>query len=136
MIVGYADCGTGGHLDALAVELGFTRLPGSHCYEFFAGAQVFAELADAEPGTFYLTDYLARHFEPLIMGALGIDKHPELRDLYFGNYVRVVLLSQTEDPAVVEAGRVAAGQLGLAFEHRHVGLSPFSDAVTTLVGAS
>ncbi len=134
--VAYADCGTGGRLDALLDRYGVDRLPGSHCYEFFAGPAAFAELHRAELGTFFLTDYLAKHFDSLVMGSLGLDRHPELRDMYFGNYVRVVLLSQTEDPAVVEAGRVAAGQLGLAFEHRHVGLSPFSDAVTTLVGAS
>ena len=133
---GHRDCGTGGLLDALLDRYGVDRLPGSHCYEFFAGPAAFAELHRAELGTFFLTDYLAKHFDSLVMGSLGLDRHPELRDMYFGNYVRVVLLSQTEDPAVVEAGRVAAGQLGLAFEHRHVGLSPFSDAITTLVGAS
>ncbi len=136
VIVGYADCGTGGHLDALAVELGFTRLPGSHCYEFFAGAQVFAELADAEPGTFYLTDYLARHFEPLIMGALGIDKHPELRDLYFGNYVRVVFLDQMGNPELLVAAQAAADRLSLAFEHHPTGLDPFALAVRDLVAAA
>ena len=134
--VAYADCGTGGLLDALLDRYDVDRLPGSHCYEFFAGSAAFAELHMAELGTFFLTDYLAKHFDSLVMGSLGLDRHPELRDMYFGNYVRVVLLSQTEDPAVVEAGRVAALRLGLAFEHRHVGLSPFSDAVTTLVGAN
>jgi Protein of unknown function (DUF1638) len=136
VIVGYADCGTGGHLDALADELGFTRLPGSHCYEFFAGAQVFADLADAEPGTFYLTDYLARHFEPLVMGALGIDKHPELRDLYFGNYVRVVFLDQMGSPELLVAAQAAAGRLSLVFEHHPTGLDPFAAAVRDLVTAA
>jgi hypothetical protein len=136
VIVGYADCGTGGHLDTLATELGFTRLPGSHCYEFFAGAQVFADLADAEPGTFYLTDYLARHFEPLIMGALGIDKHPELRDMYFGNYARVVFLDQMSNPDLLVAAQAAATRLGLAFEHHPTGLDPFAVAVRDLVTAA
>jgi Protein of unknown function (DUF1638) len=133
VLVGYADCGTGGHLDALAAELGFTRLPGSHCYEFFAGAQVFADLAEAEPGTFYLTDYLARHFEPLVMGALGIDKHPELLNLYFGNYVRVVFLDQAGNLELLKAAQAAATRLSLAFVHLPTGLDPFAGAVRELV---
>jgi Protein of unknown function (DUF1638) len=136
VIVGYADCGTGGHLDALALELGFTRLPGSHCYEFFAGAQVFADMADAEPGTFYLTDYLARHFEPLVMGALGIDRHPELLDMYFGNYARVVFLDQMGNPELLVAAQAAAARLSLAFEHHPTGLDPFAVAVRDLVATS
>ena len=98
MFVAYADCGTGGALDALlARHPEATRLPGSHCYEFFSGAELFAALHEAELGTFYLTDFLAKHFEPLVWQGLGLDRHPELRDMYFGNYRRVVLLSQTDD---------------------------------------
>ena len=131
--VAYADCGTGGLLDKVLDERGIERLPGSHCYEFFAGAEVFAALHDAEPGTFYLTDYLARHFEQLVYVGLGLDRHPQLRDAYFGNYTRLVLLSQSEDDALVTMGERAAQQLGLAFEHRHVGLAPFAGSVTRLV---
>ena len=120
--VAYADCGTGGALDALlARHPGVERLPGAHCYEVFAGAELFAALHDDEPGTFYLTDFLARHFDALVWQGLGLDRHPELRDTYFGNYRRVVLLSQSTDADVVAAGRRAAERLGLAFEHRHVG---------------
>ena len=103
--VAYADCGTGGLLDAVLDRYGVARLPGAHCYEFFAGSTVFAAIHEAELGTFFLTDYLAKHFDSLVIGSLGIDRHPELRDMYFGNYVRVVLLSQSEDPAVIEAAR-------------------------------
>ena len=91
---------------------------------------MFAALHEAEPGTFYLTDFLAKHFDALVWGSLGLDRHPELRDMYFGNYRRVVLLSQTDDPAVVEAGRRAAEMLGLEFEHVHVGRRPFAEAVS------
>ncbi len=129
VLVGYADCGTGGLLDAALVGTGAVRLPGAHCYEFFAGADVFASWHEAELGTFYLTDFLARHFDALVIGGLGIDRHPQLRDMYFGNYTRVLLLSQSEDPAVIEAGRAAAERLGLAFEHHHVGLDPFAQTV-------
>lgn len=134
--VAYADCGTGGLLDAVLDRHGVTRLPGAHCYEFFAGAEAFAQLHESELGTFFLTDYLCKHFEPLVMGALGIERHPELRDMYFGNYVRVVLLSQSDDPTLVEAGRSAARRLGLAFEHRHVGMQPFAESVNLLLGVS
>ena len=121
MFLGYADCGTGGtarRVHRSAAEHAITRLPGAHCYEFFAGSERFAALHEEEIGTFYLTDFLAKHFDALIWQGLGIDRHPELRDMYFGNYRRVVLLSQTDDPDVVEAGRAAAERLGLEFQHR------------------
>ena len=135
LVFGYGDCGTGGHLDLLLDEIGerAARLPGDHCYEFMAGSDVFAALHEAEPGTFYLTDFLAKHFDALVWGSLGLDRHPELRDAYFGNYRRVVLLSQTDDPAVEEAGRRAAEMLGLEFEHLHVGRGRFADAVAVSV---
>jgi len=121
MFVAYADCGTGGLLDKVLREEGVERIPGDHCYEFFAGSAAFAELAEAEPGTFYLTDFLLTHFERLIMHGLGIDRHPELLPLYFGNYRRLVYLAQVEKPGMVEAGQRAAEQLGLAFETRMTG---------------
>jgi hypothetical protein len=131
VLLGYADCGTGGHIDALMAEMPqLRRLPGAHCYEFFAGAELFAALHDDQHGTFYLTDFLAKHFDALVWQGLGLDRHPELRPMYFGNYTRVVLLSQAPDEALIEAGRQAADRLGLVFEHRHVGLTPFADAVT------
>ena len=133
VFIAYADCGTGGLLDPLISRLGATRLPGAHCYEFFSGAATFAALADAEPGTFYLTDFLARHFDALVVRGLGLDRHPELRDQYFAHYARVVLLSQSDDPELTDLGRAAAERLGLAFEHVHVGLDPFTVAVRAAV---
>lgn len=137
VFVAYADCGTGGALDdLLARHPGVTRLPGSHCYEFFSGAEQFAAMHEEELGTLFLTDFLAKHFEPLLWQGLGLDRHPELRDMYFGNYRRVVLISQSIDPELVDLGRAAARRLGLDFEHRHVGLEPFSDAVTDAVAVT
>jgi len=131
VLIGYADCGTGGHLDALLAEMPqLHRLPGAHCYEVFAGSELFEALHDDEPGTFYLTDFLAKHFDALVWQGLGLDRHHELRDTYFGNYRRVVLLSQTDDAAVLDAARTAAGQLGLAFEHRHVGTGALAESVS------
>jgi hypothetical protein len=130
VFIGYADCGTGGHLDALIAEQPrLQRLPGNHCYEFFSGSAVFDELQSAEIGTFFLTDFLAKHFDALIWQAYQLDRHPELIATMFGNYTRLLLLSQTEQPAVIDAARSAADRLGLRFEHRHVGLQPFADAV-------
>jgi Protein of unknown function (DUF1638) len=130
VFIAYADCGTGGALDALLERHpGVTRLPGSHCYEFFSGTQQFTAMHEEEIGTFFLTDFLAKHFEPLLWQGLGLDRHPELRDMYFGNYKRVVLISQTENEAIVAMGLVAAQRLGLEFEHRHVGLEPFTTDV-------
>jgi hypothetical protein len=137
VFVAYADCGTGGGLDRLlAAHPGVGRLPGAHCYELFAGAERFARLHDEEPGTFFLTDFLARHFEALVWQGLGLDRHPELRDLYFAHYRRVALLTQFDDPAVVGLGVAAADRLGLAFEHHHVGRGHLADAVSVIVRRS
>jgi Protein of unknown function (DUF1638) len=131
VLIGYSDCGTGGHLDALLAEYPhLQRLPGAHCYEMFAGADTFAALHDAEPGTFYLTDFLAKHFDALVWQGLGLDRHPQLRDMYFGNYTRLVLLSQRNDSTVLAAAQTAAAQLGLAFEHVPTGLTQLADAVS------
>ena len=121
IFVAYADCGTGGALDDVLAEEGVERLPGAHCYQFFAGSPRFSRLASAEPGTFYLTDFLARNFERLVIAPLGLDEHPDLRDAYFGNYTRLVYLSQTLDAGLVQAARQAADRLSLAFEHVHCG---------------
>ena len=129
MFVAYGDCGTGGRLDTVLERHGAERLPGDHCYEFFA-LDTYRALRAEEIGTFYLTDYLARHFDRLVWRGLGIDRHPELLPLYFGNYRKLAYVSQTVDPALVEAGREAAERLGLAFEHHHVG---FGDLESTIV---
>lgn len=121
IFVAYADCGTGGILDRVLEEEGVERLPGAHCYQFFAGADRFAALSDAEPGTFYLTDFLARHFQRMVIQPLKLDEHPQLRDEYFGNYRRLVFLSQTIDEDLLRAARNAAEHLELEFEHVHCG---------------
>ena len=100
-----------------------TRIPGAHCYAFFAGLSNFADLADSEPGTFYLTDYLTRHFDRLVFEGLGIDRHPELLPVYFGHYTRVLYLAQTQDAGLVTAAQAAAARLGLRFEMRFTGLT-------------
>lgn len=126
ILVGYADCGTGGRLDAALEEIGVERLPGAHCYELFAGSAEFATIQAAEPGTFYLTDFLLRNFDLLVWRGLGLDRHPTLRDTYFANYRRLVFLSQRADGRAVEAARQAAARLGLEFEHVHTGLQPLT----------
>ncbi len=137
VFLGYADCGTGGLLDAYIErsERDITRLPGAHCYEFFAGADRFAALHEEALGTFYLTDFLARHFEVLVWQGFGMDRHPELRDMYFGNYTRVVLLSQSDDPVVVDFGRAAAERLELDFVHVPTGLAAFAEPIRVALGS-
>lgn len=132
VFVAYADCGTGGLLESVLAEEGVERLPGAHCYEFFAGRADFARLAEEEPATFWLTDFLARNFERLVIRGLGIDRHPELEPTYFGNYRRLVYLSQTNDPDLLAMARRAAERLGLAFEHRHTGYGELATAIQTL----
>lgn len=121
VFVAYGDCGTGGELDKVLEEFDVDRLPGAHCYQFFAGIRVFDEMHAAEPGTLYLTDYLTRHFDRLIWRGLGLDRWPNLLDDYFGNYQRIVYLAQTEDPILTGEARQAADRLGLDFEWRFVG---------------
>ena len=127
--VAYADCGTGGRLDAMLAEEGVERIGGNHCYEFFTGTAAFEVLSGAEPGTFYLTDYLVRHFDRLVLRDLGIEDHPELQSMYFGNYTRLVYLAQRRDDALREKARSAARRLNLAFEYRLTGLEPFNRAL-------
>ncbi len=118
----YGDCGTGGALDAVLAEEGVERIAGPHCYAFYAGEEVLARLAEEEPGTFWLTDFLVRQFDSLVIRGLGLDRHPELLNLYFGNYRRLVYLSQVPTPALLAKARAAADRLGLAFAHRPTGL--------------
>jgi Protein of unknown function (DUF1638) len=117
----YGDCGTGGALDAVLAEEGVERIAGPHCYSFFAGAPAFDALMDEEPGTFFLTDFLARHFERLVIEGLGLDRFPQLRDDYFGAYSRLVYLAQTEDADLDARARTAASRLALTYERRFTG---------------
>ena len=133
IFVAYADCGTGGLLDALLEKEGVQRLPGAHCYEFYAGASAFAALADEQPGTFYLTDFLVRHFERLVIEGLGIDRHPELRDEYFRNYQRLVYLAQSHSAELSAAARAAATRLGLAYEERYTGFGELGSGLAHAV---
>jgi Protein of unknown function (DUF1638) len=129
IFVAYADCGTGGLLDRVLEEEGVERLGGSHCYEVYAGRAAFARLANLEPGTFYLTDFLVRNFTRLVIAGLGLDRYPELLPVYFGNYRRVLYLAQTDDPSLTAAAAQAARRLGLAFERRYVGLGELAPAI-------
>ena len=132
IFVAYADCGTGGMLDKVLAAEGIARLPGAHCYEFFASAEAFAALHDAEPGTFYLTDFLVRHFERLVIEGLGLDRHPELALEYFRNYRRVVYLAQLEDAALSAAAEACAKRLNLDYERR---LTGYGELATSLGSA-
>jgi hypothetical protein len=127
--VAYGDCGTGGALDRMLAEEGVERIPGAHCYEFLAGSAAFERLSDEEPGTFYLTDFLLRHFDRIVIRGLGIDRHPHLAAQYFGNYRRLVYLAQQPAAERLEAARAAAQRLGLAFEARDTGLAPLARAL-------
>jgi hypothetical protein len=121
IFVAYADCGSGGEIDRVLEDENIERLPGAHCYSFFAGEQRFKEISEQELGSFYLTDFLAKHFERLVIKGLKLDQHPELRNQYFGNYTRVVYLSQEDNPSVRSLAKNAALFLGLDFEHEHCG---------------
>ena len=123
----YADCGTGGLLQTTCDRLGVQMLDGPHCYSFFEGNAGFA--ARDEITAFYLTDFLVKQFDAFVWKPMGLDRHPELRDMLFGNYTKLVYQAQTDDPALVEKARSCADRLGLAFEHRFTGYGDLEQAL-------
>jgi hypothetical protein len=135
MFVVYGDCGTRGTLDAVLKAEGVERLPGAHCYEFLSTARVFAQLSDAEPGTFYLTDFLLRHFERLVIRPLGLDRHPQLADEYFRNYRKLVYLAQAERAGAIEQARRIADSFGFAFEYRFTGYGELGTRLAAVVAS-
>ena len=128
VFVVYADCGTGGQLQAACDELGVEMVKGPHCYSFFEGNDAFAKRDEIT--SFYLTDFLVRQFDAFVWKPLGLDRHPDLRDMYFSHYTTLVYQSQIHDPALVALAQQHADRLGLSFEHRHTG---YGDLETTLL---
>jgi hypothetical protein len=129
----YADCGTYGALDELCARYGVRRLAGLHCYDLFAGAPRVAAMFDAEPGTYVLTDFLLRSFDRSVLAELGLDRHPELWDNYFGHYTRLVWLAQEPSPALAAQAERVAGMFGLPLTRVEVGVSRLEAALAALV---
>lgn len=132
IFVAYADCGTGGLLAARCADLGVEMIAGPHCYSFFDGNETFAARGDAEMRVFYLTDFLVRQFDAFVWRPMGLDRHPELRDMLFGAYERLVYLAQTDDPALDAQAAAAAARLGLGFERRFTGYGDLASALARL----
>jgi len=131
IFVAYGDCGTGGDLDKVLAEEGVERIGGPHCYAFYTGQTAFEAITDADPTSFFLTDYMVRHFDRLIIEGLGLDRFPDLLDDYFGNYTNVIYIAQTEDPALEAKARAAAGRLGLGYVYRFVGFGELGGFLET-----
>jgi hypothetical protein len=129
VFVVYADCGTGGLLKVACDRLGVEMVEGPHCYAFFEGNAKFAAAADEEFSAFYLTDFLVRQFDAFVWKPMGLDRHPELRDMYFGNYTKLVYQAQLDDPALDAKAADCAARLGLAYERRFTG---YGDLAVTL----
>ncbi len=129
VFVVYADCGTGGLLQAACARLGVAMVEGPHCYAFFEGNTAFAERSETEFTAFYLTDFLVRQFDAFVWKPMGLDRHPELRDMYFGNYTKLVYQAQVNDPALDAKAEDCARRLGLAYERRFTG---YGDLAVTL----
>jgi hypothetical protein len=129
-LVVYGDCGTGGALDTYLQTAGVERIEGPHCYEIYLGKTDFEAEMDQALGTFFLTDYMVRHFERIIMKGMGLRQHPQLRDTYFAHYTRVLYIAQSEDAALQAKARAAAEALGLAYEYRYTGFGDFASFVT------
>jgi hypothetical protein len=133
VFVAYADCGTAGALDVVLDRHGVERLPGAHCYGFLAGNDAWDAMQEEEPGTYYLTDFLARHFEALIVRPYRFDTNPELIEMMFGNYKRLIYLAQTDDPALRQRAMAAADLLGLAYEERRTGYGELQPSLIQFV---
>lgn len=135
IFVAYGDCGTGGQLDRVLEQYGVERLPTAHCYECLAGSETFARLSEAEPASFYLTDFLLRHFHRLVIDGLGLDRHPELLPQYFGNYRRLVYLAQTNTAEKHAQARTWASYLGLEYRCFNLGLEPLQRVLEPAIAA-
>ena len=134
LVVVYGDCGTSGKLEPILDEVGAARLRGPHCYEMFAGEERFAEITDRRPGTFFLTDWLVRNFDRAVVRGLGLDRHPELKEMLFGNYEAVLYLRQVPNPRLAEKAQTIAEYLALPLEIEDVGLGELEDRLAALVG--
>ena len=123
IFLAYADCGTGGLIDLILKDYDIERLDGAHCYEFYSGSSVFKELSEKEIGTFYLTDFLVKNFDRLVIDGLGIQKYPALKEDYFKNYKNVVYLAQKQDNVLESKARECADYLNLEFSAFFTGLN-------------
>lgn len=132
IFAGYADCGTGGMLDRVLERHGVERMDGPHCFAFYQGEVRFAAVEEADMTAFYMTDFLCRQFDAFFMKPLGLDRHPELAQDFFGNYEKVVYLAQTDDPSLEKVARDAADMLGLAYEKRMTGYGDLEPALARL----
>lgn len=132
IFIGYAECGTQGEIDRICAEEGIERIAGPHCYAFFSGTQKFLAECETEFTAFYLTDLITRQFEAFVIEPLKLDRHPELRDMVFGNYTKIVYLAQTEDKAMQEKAKWAADYLRLDYEYRFTGYGDLEPALRAL----
>ncbi|MCY0147749.1 DUF1638 domain-containing protein [Hoeflea sp. G2-23] len=132
IFIGYADCGTGGELDKVCAAHAVERIAGPHCFSFYIGNQAFEQVGDEIMMTFFITDFLARHFEAFLIKPLGLDRFPELRETYFGHYERALYLAQTDDPELERLARALAERLGLRYEKRMTGYGDLTDALRPL----
>ncbi|WP_338531781.1 DUF1638 domain-containing protein [Nitratireductor thuwali] len=136
IFIGYADCGTGGALDRVCEKHGVERIAGPHCFAFYQGLEAFEKVMEDDMMSFYMTDFLCRHFDAFFMRPLALDRHPELIQDFFGNYEKVIYLAQTEDPVLEKVARAAARLLGLEYERRFTGYGDLSQAMAQAAGAS
>lgn len=132
VFVAYADCGTGGHLDTVCEKHGVERIEGPHCFSFYYGNDAFQKEEDELFTCFYMTDFLARSFNAFFIKPLGLDKHPELKEMYFGNYTKMIYFAQTDDANLRENAEAAAEFMGLEYEYRFTGYGDLTPALRAL----
>ena len=133
ILVAYGDCGTGGDIDVLLEKEGISRISGPHCYEMYMGKSQFDDEMEAELGTFFVTDYMVRHFERIVMKGMGLRRHPELRDMYFGHYTRFLYLAQIKDEKLKQKAKNCAAELGLRYEYQFTGYGEFHNFLQSAI---
>jgi len=136
VLVAYGDCGTAGALDAVLEKHNATRLPGAHCYEFFAGSQQYEAIMESELGSFFLTDFLVKFFDRLVIEGLGLDRYPELKDVYFKHYKQLIYIAQTDNSELQEKAKQCAQKLGLEYQYRFVGIDGLRPVISTNIQQS
>ncbi len=132
VIVVYGDCGTAGELDRVLERHRAERLAGEHCYEVFCGPR-FSALTKRSPATYFLTDFLVRSWEEVVVREMGLGRAPSLKAKLFAGFTSVTFLRQDPDLGLLKKAEGIAAYLGLPLEVEEVGTSELESQLERLL---